>query len=417
MDFETADEIHFYAANVEQVYLGDNIFGPQSDSDVDLGSTGVRWKDAYVDSITVTGEVDGASLDISGNADIDGTLEADVITVSGTALSEYIADTAGAMVTGNTETGIAVTYQDGDNTIDFAIAAAQTTITSVLAADLKFGEDDQTKIDFETADEIHFYAANVHQVKLIDNAFTPVADSDVDLGTSSLYWKDAYIDTITTTGDVTLGGSISVTEAAIANGDYILFLDGGSTGAAKKEAFADVATLLGGDGLNATNSVLKMDIVGLTDLTNHTFGTANYGVGDQLAVTDSSASSATKRVKFPVEIGVACSDETTDLTTGTSKVTFRMPHQMTVTEVRANVNTAPAGSTILVDINNDGSPLLSTKLMIDAGEYTSKTAATPAVISQALNPLADDAIITVDIDQIGSSTAGKGLKIWLIGYR
>ena len=86
IDFETADEIHFYAANVEQVYLGDNIFGPQSDSDVDLGSSSVRWKDAYVDSITVTGEVDGASLDISGNADIDGTLETDALTIGGTNL-------------------------------------------------------------------------------------------------------------------------------------------------------------------------------------------------------------------------------------------------------------------------------------------------------------------------------------------
>ena len=83
IDFETADEIHFYANNVEQVYLGDNIFGPQSDSDVDLGTTGVRWKDAYVDSITVTGEVDAASLDISGNADIDGTLETDNLTIGG----------------------------------------------------------------------------------------------------------------------------------------------------------------------------------------------------------------------------------------------------------------------------------------------------------------------------------------------
>ena len=93
IDFETADEIHFYAANVEQVYLGDNIFGPQSDSDVDLGSTGVRWKDAFVDSITVTGEVDAASLDISGDADIDGTLEADAITIAGVTLAETISDT------------------------------------------------------------------------------------------------------------------------------------------------------------------------------------------------------------------------------------------------------------------------------------------------------------------------------------
>ena len=35
---------------------------------------------------------------------------------------------------------------------------AQTNITSILATDVKIGEDDQTKIDFETADEIHFYA-------------------------------------------------------------------------------------------------------------------------------------------------------------------------------------------------------------------------------------------------------------------
>jgi hypothetical protein len=121
IDFETADEIHFYANNTEQVYVGDNIFGPQSDSDVDLGSTGVRWKDAYVDSITVTGEVDGASLDISGNADIDGTLEADAITVDSVALNEYIADTVGAMVSSNTETNITVTYEDSDNTLDFVI--------------------------------------------------------------------------------------------------------------------------------------------------------------------------------------------------------------------------------------------------------------------------------------------------------
>ena len=38
--------------------------------------------------------------------------------------------------------------------------AAQTQITSLLATGIKIGEDDQTKIDFETANEIHFYADN-----------------------------------------------------------------------------------------------------------------------------------------------------------------------------------------------------------------------------------------------------------------
>ena len=68
LDFETADEIHFYAANAEQVYVADGIFGPQTDSDVDLGSTSVRWKDAYVDSITTTGNAAvGGNLTLTGD--------------------------------------------------------------------------------------------------------------------------------------------------------------------------------------------------------------------------------------------------------------------------------------------------------------------------------------------------------------
>ena len=116
-----------------------------------------------------------------------------------------------------------------------------------------------------------------------------------------------------------------------------------------------------------------------------------------------------------VVIGVACSDETTDLATGTGVVTFRMPHAMTLTAVRASVTTAPTGSTVIVDINEAGTSVLSTKLSIDASEKTSTTAATAAVISDSA--LADDAEITIDIDQVGSTVAGAGLKVWLIGAR
>jgi hypothetical protein len=116
-----------------------------------------------------------------------------------------------------------------------------------------------------------------------------------------------------------------------------------------------------------------------------------------------------------VVIGVACSDETTDLATGTAAVTFRMPHAMTLTGVRAGVTTAPTGATIIVDINEAGTTILSTKLSIDATEKTSTTAATAPVISDSA--LADDAEITIDIDQVGSTIAGAGLKVWLIGTR
>ena len=158
---------------------------------------------------TFNDKIIATELDISGNVDVDGSLETDALTIGGTTLAEVISDTTGAMFSSNTETGVTATYQDGDNTIDLAIAAAQTTITSLLATDIKIGEDDQTKIDFETADEIHFYANNVEQVYLADNIFGPQSDSDVDLGTTGVRWKDAYIDTITTTGVITSGGAIT----------------------------------------------------------------------------------------------------------------------------------------------------------------------------------------------------------------
>ena len=108
---------------------------------------------------------------------------------------------------------------------------------------------------------------------------------------------------------------------------------------------------------------------------------------------------------------IAVSDETTDLTTGTNKVYFRMPYAGTLLAVRASVNTAPTGSAIEVNIKEAGSTILSTKLTIDDSEKTSTTAAVPAVISDSA--LADDAEITIDIDQIGSTAAGKGLKVYM----
>ena len=84
--------------------------------------------DSSEEKLTITGTngqvalaVADGNVSIADDLDVDGTLEADAITVDGTALSEYIADTVGAMVGSNTETNITVTYEDSDNTLDFVI--------------------------------------------------------------------------------------------------------------------------------------------------------------------------------------------------------------------------------------------------------------------------------------------------------
>lgn len=86
---------------------------------------------------------------------------------------------------------------------------------------------------------------------------------------------------------------------------------------------------------------------------------------------------------------------------------------MTLSAVRASLTTAQdSGALLTVDINAAGASILSTKLTIDNTERSSATAATPAVI--ATGALADDAEITIDIDQVGGGTAA-GLKVYLIG--
>ena len=117
-----------------------------------------------------------------------------------------------------------------------SLAAAQTNITSLLATDIKIGEDDQTKIDFETADEIHFYAANAEQVYVSDGVFGPQTNNDVDLGKSGVEFKNAYFDgTVTSdafagpltgnvTGDVSgNAGTVTVATRATDAWHYLLF--------------------------------------------------------------------------------------------------------------------------------------------------------------------------------------------------
>jgi len=105
---------------------------------------------------------------------------------------------------------------------------------------------------------------------------------------------------------------------------------------------------------------------------------------------------------------VAISDETTSLTTGAAKVTFRAPYAcVNVAIPRASLNTSSSSGNPTFDVNINGTTMLSTKLSIDSGEETSVTATTAAVMSETA--WSDDDEITIDIDTAG--TGAKGGKI------
>ena len=144
------------------------------------------------------------------------------------------------------------------------------------------------------------------------------------------------------------------------------------------------------------------------------YGSGTFtGTAAKMLAVDSSGNIIEEDVATvtPRSLTVACSDETTLLTAGTEKATFRMPEAATITGVRASLTTAPVGSVLTVDVNKGGTSVLSTKLTIDAGEKTSTTAATAAVIDTNQDDVADDTEMTIDIDTVGSSSAGAGLKV------
>ena len=208
----------------------------------------------------------------------------------------------------------------------------------------------------------------------------PIAADVGAIGTASL----------STTSPVALGTAAAGTATAVAREDHVH----PTTGVVLNSLFPNKGTILAASGANTPASV--------------SVGTNGFRL--------EAASGETAGVKWapdPVVLAVAVSDETTAITTGTAKVTFRMPFAMAVTAVRASLATASTSGTPTFDINEGGTSILGTKLSIDANEKTSTTAASAATITDSA--LADDAEITIDIDTAG--TGAKGAKVYIIGTR
>ena len=150
----STDQLQFGDSGTYIYQSADGVLDLVSDTEIELTATTIDINGAVAmdgaitggTNITISGELDAATLDISGNADIDGTLEADAITIGGVTLAETIADTVGAMVSSNTESGITVAYQDGDNTLDFTVGTLNqdTTGTAAIATTVTITDNEST---------------------------------------------------------------------------------------------------------------------------------------------------------------------------------------------------------------------------------------------------------------------------------
>jgi hypothetical protein len=168
-----------------------------------------------------------------------------------------------------------------------------------------------------------------------------------------------------------------------------------------------------------------LPVAGITPSTSDALGvgTLELGAASDTTLARSSAGNVTIEgnliyraggsfVGMPTELGYACSDETTALTTG-EKVAFYAPFAFNLTSVECCVTTAPTGSALTVDVESPaGTTLLSAVASISASAFTATGS-----VSGGTQSIAKGARVSIDIDQIGSTDAGTGLKVTLIGTR
>ena len=234
------------SGTVEQIRIQDGAIVPVTDNDIDLGTTSLQFKDAF----------------------INGTLEADAITIAGITLSETIADTVGAMVSSNTETGITVSYQDADNTLDFAIGTLNQSTTGNAA----------TATALATARTIHGVSfdgtANIDLAEVISDTVGAMFSSNTETGITVTYQDaDNTIDLVVSGVSDTTGNAATATALETAR----------TIGGTSFDGSANIAV-----GLAATATALATArTIGGTSFD----GTANIAVG--LAATATEAANVT----------------------------------------------------------------------------------------------------------------------------
>ena len=186
-------------------------------------------------------------------------------------------------------------------------------------------------------------------------------------------------------------------------------------------AITSSGTLTFTGGTNVTTSVSGTTVtVNSTDQYSGTVtsvggtGTVN---GLTLTGTVTGSGNLTLGGTLPVEIGIACSDETTALTTGDNKARLMIPEAMTLTEVKASLSGADTGGVgVEIDVRYHATdPTNAGATVFSGGDLTiDDTYYYGTNTSLAVTSLAENSFIMVDINTVDDAT---GLKIWLIGTK
>ena len=216
----------------QQIEVTANTLQPKTNNTTDLGTLGLRFKDLFMhdnnvinlgNNSDITIGYDEATTDSLKIAAKEGsglaiTLMADEGDDAGDEWKLNVAD--GGVITFGNDIASAGTYVTHLTLTPHAtVANSKLALAGILelsdgtaaAPSLTNTGDADAGLFFSAADTLAFTAGGTAQFTMADGVIAPVTDSDVDLGTTNEYFKDAFIDKITTTGVIELGHASETT--------------------------------------------------------------------------------------------------------------------------------------------------------------------------------------------------------------
>ena len=230
--------------------------------------------------------------------------------------------------------------------------------------------------------------------------------------TTGLQWATMAHTAITVADTTDTSCSVALFESA--TGDLEPKTDGGitynaGTGVLTATGFAGPLTGAVTGNASTATALATARTIGGTSFD----GTGNIAVGLAATATALATARTIGGVSFDGTANVAVTSAFTfskvgDLTVAAGKGRLKVPMAITIVDVTATCNTAPTGAAALFDVNKGGTTIFSTqgnRPTVAAGSQDG-SAATPDVTAVAAGD-----VLTVDIDQIGSSTAGADATV------
>jgi hypothetical protein len=377
IDFGTANEIDFKINNATELTLSATALYPVSDAGLDLGTSGLEFKDAFFDG-TVTSDAFAGPL--TGNV----TGNADTVTTNANLTGDITSS-------GNATTIAADVIIDNDVKSDAAIAYSK--LAALASGNILVGNGSNVAVSVNPSGDVDITNAGVFSI-----ASGSIIDDDVKSDAAIAMSKTALS---AGTGLTLSTNSLAVDAAQTQITSVGTIGTGVWNGTAIAAAYMAQGTTTAKGALEiATTAEINTSTDAARAMTPDLYAASNYGI------------------RYVQVLAVA---PTTDLTVADGLAYFYVPaglDGMDLVEVHAEVITAPVGSTATfeISINGASTQMLSTNITIDASEFGSDTAATAPVINTSNDDLDTHDVVQINCTQIGSGTAGAGLIVTM-GFR